>query len=364
MNQQPPRIHRCIAALVSAFILHLGSIDRAVAEEPAAAPKAGWENVSEAFTRQIGEWDINKTSPYLQRCQGLLVTPAGDLVMQTAKQGICVSHDQGATWAVVAGNGIAGRCENSSGISIAYPYDGRMAVFCYDGRGTRSGGLSLDGARTWRPFSQHKRGVQTGDVDWSAAGGQTIVGVTHEPFFTLLSADGGQSWRQLDPLERGGAAACHIGMIDAKTLTRYDLDAGSLDWSGDAGATWTTVAYYQVLGARPVHFGRKTYWATAKGIIVSTDGKEWTVTGKGAERARHGPYFGASDQEFVVVTDKAFLKTTDGGASWKTITGVFVAPDMFRPDADRAFFGWDAAHDVLYASGLGGSVYRHVVGRP
>ena len=40
--------------------------------------------------------------PFLQRCQGLAVTPDGDLVMQTAKQGICVSHDQGATWSVVA----------------------------------------------------------------------------------------------------------------------------------------------------------------------------------------------------------------------------------------------------------------------
>jgi hypothetical protein len=224
-----------------------------------------------------------------------------------------------------------------------------------------SGGMSLDGARTWRPFSQYKRGVQTGDLDWSAEQGQTIVGVTHEPFYTMLSADAGQSWRQLDPLERGNAPTCRIGVIDAKTLMRYDLAGGNLDWSGDAGATWTTVAYYRVLGDAPVHFGRKTYWATAKGIIVSSDGKDWTVTGKGAEGAQHGPYFGTTDQEFVVVTDKAFLKTTDGGATWKTITGVYVAPDMFRPNADRGFFGWDAAHDVLYASGLGGSVYRFQV---
>jgi hypothetical protein len=48
--------------------------------------------------------------------------------------------------------------------------------------------------------------------------------------------------------------------------------------------------------------------------------------------------------------------------SWKTIADAFVPPDMFRPNADHAFYGWDAAHDVLYAAGLGASVYRFKVG--
>lgn len=356
MHHAPAHVDRCALALVSALVLLLGSIQRAGAAEP-AVPAKGWENVSEAFTKQLGALKTDDTR-FLNGCQGLIVTPTGDLVLLTASQGVCVSRDQGATWTVVEGNGISGRCEDSCGFSIAYPYDGRMALFAYDGKGGTSGGMSLDGARTWKPFAQYKRGMQTADVDWSARDGATIFGVTHEPFFTVVSADGGTSWRQLDPRERGGEMTCLPGVIDAKTLTRYDLLTGSMDLSEDAGLTWSPVAHYRVTGRRPVHYGRQLYWTTAKGVITSADGKDWTLTGRGAEGAQHGPYFGLSDQEFVVVTDKAFLKTTDGGKSWKPITGLFLAPEIFGSNAGYAYFGWDATHDVLYASGLGASVYR------
>ena len=353
MKYAPFREDRCAPALVLA--LHLCSIGAVNAEDPAGRPGA-WENVSEAFTRQIGAYDIDAAYPYLRRCQGLIVTPPGDLVMQTAKQGIFVSKDQGATWSVVAGNGIAGRCQDASSLSLAYPYDGRMAFFCYDGAGGVSGGMSLDGARTWTPFSQLKRGVQFADVDWSATQPLTIFGVTHEPYLTVLSEDAGKSWRQLDADEDVGDITCWVGVIDGRRLTRYNKRNGSIESSEDAGLTWTQAAYFRVRGGRPVHYGRKLYWTTSKGVITSVDGKGWTLTGPGAEGACHGPYFGSNDREFIVVTERFFLKTLDGGKSWKAISDLYGAPDIF--DAKLAYFGWDSTHDILYASGLGASVYR------
>jgi photosystem II stability/assembly factor-like uncharacterized protein len=344
----------------------VGANNGTATSEPAV--KAGsWINVSEDFSRQIGAHDL--TPGYLNGCQGFIVTPTGDLVMQTSKKGICISHDQGVTWSVVADNDITGRCEHGCAFSIAYPYDGRMAIFSFDGGpwGT-SGGMTLDGGKTWKAFTKVQRGVEFGDVYWDTRDPQTVYAVTHEPFFSLLSDDGGRSWRRLDREETGGKTNYCVGLINAKTLTRYNpnKDGGIIELSEDAGRTWSKVADYHVTGRSAVHYGRKVYWTTSKGVITSTDGKDWTLTGAGAEGASYGPYFGASDQEFVVVTKQefvvvtksAFLKTEDGGKTWKPIAKLYKAPDIFHDFAGYSFFGWDAKHNILYASGLGASVYK------
>jgi len=335
-------------------------VSTAPVQEPVAAFKDDWQNVSAEFTKQIGVDEIEPA--FMRHCIGLMVTPTGELVMLTANKGICVSKDQGATWSVVADNAVSGRSEGGFGFSVAYPYDGRMAFFCYDGMGGTAGGMSRDGAATWSAFAQMQRGLEFADVDWSAHGPNTIYGMTHEPYFSIMSGDDGKNWRRLDPEESGGGAESRycVGIIDAKTLTRYNpgQDGGVIEWSDDAGSTWTQVADYRVQGRRPVHYGRNLYWTTTKGVITSADGKHWTLTGKGAEGAIDGPYFGASEREMVVVTDTYFLKTEDGGRTWRPIAKVNVPADMFHHEQASCYFGWDPVHDILYASGLGAAVYR------
>jgi hypothetical protein len=128
--------------------------------------------------------------------------------------------------------------------------------------------------------------------------------------------------------------------------------------SDDAGQSWNQVADYRVLGRRPVHYGRTVYWTTSKGVITSTNGKDWTLTGPGAEGAIGGPYFGATDQQMVVVTSQFFLNTEDGGRSWTAVAKVFVPKDSFLQSPARSYYGWDASHDILYESALGAAVYR------
>lgn len=352
MSAQTNKLFAGIALVfLSTQILSAGDV-------PAAS---NWVNVSEAFTQTIGVHDISPD--YTRRCLGMIVVPTGEIFIQTGK-GVCVSADQGATWTIVEGNNVAGRCETGFGFSVAYPYEGRMAFFCIDG----SGGITLDGGKSWRPFDKILRMFEFADVDWSTKDPQTLFGLLHEPFYTVLSTDGGKSWQQLYKeaeavkTAQKSVSKYNLGVIDASTLVRSHPDQGGISMSTDAGKTWTEVAKYTVLGRRPVHYGNKVFWTTAEGVISSTDGKEWRLTGKGPEKAIFGPYFGNSEQEFMVVSNKGFFITNDGGKAWK-----HVAPAFFPPDARSKYindsgafnyFGWDSTHNILYASSLAGSVYR------
>ncbi len=307
-----------------------------------------------------------------------MVAPTGDLIMQTCK-GVSISKDGGATWSMPQNNKITGRC---GAPSMAYPYDGRMAFLLVDSPTGETGGITLDGGKTWKTLQpmtewpgtalKRQRGFEFADIDWNTHDPQTIYGLTHEPYFTVFSKDGGQSWRM--PYEgkeesgKGDERYLCMGVIDANTLTRYrptpatatsESPGGVIELSADAGQTWTQVAAnYQVIGRTPVHYGKNIYWTTAQGVIVTSDGKTWRLTGAGAEGAIFGPYFGSSEKEFVVVSEEMFLKTEDGGKTWKPIAKFYKAPDVFKHLTRICYFGWDSTHNILYSSGEGAAVYR------
>jgi photosystem II stability/assembly factor-like uncharacterized protein len=230
-----------------------------------AGETAPWENVSDGFFKKI---EVNDLTPnHLRRCLGMAVSPMGEIFVVAGKgQGVCVSKDDGATWAVSRGNNVTGRCETGFGFSMAYPYDGRLAFFCIDG----TGGLTLDGGATWRPFAKLLRMFEYADVDWSARDPRTILGLLHEPYYTALSTDGGRQWRQIyleteDPKDGRTMLAKYYGVADGGTLLRAQRDAAGIARSTDEGKTWTEVATYQVLGRRPVHYGKKVYGPRPRG---------------------------------------------------------------------------------------------------
>ena len=98
------------------------------------------------------------------------------------------------------------------------------------------------------------------------------------------------------------------GMVVVPTGEIFMLTSGmGVCLSTDQGSTWTEVAKYKVLGRRPVHYGNKVFWTTTEGVIVTTNGRDWKLTGKGPENAVFGPYFGTTEQEFMVVSDKSYF---------------------------------------------------------
>jgi photosystem II stability/assembly factor-like uncharacterized protein len=326
-----------------------------------AVETAPWENVSDGFFKKIEVDDL--TPNHLRRCLGMAVTPTGEIFVVAGKgQGVCVSRDDGATWAV-SPNQVTGRCETGFGFSMAYPYEGRLAFFCIDG----TGGITLDGGATWRPFAKLLRMFDYADVDWSARDPRTIFGLLHEPYYTALSTDGGRQWRQIyleteDPNDGRTMLGKYYGVAEAGTLLRAQRDQAGIAHSTDEGRTWTEVAKYQVLGRRPVHYGKKVFWTTTEGVVVSENGRDWTLTGRGPEQAVYGPYFGSSEREFMVVSPKAFFITRDGGQTWKEVAPAFNPPDGLKKSISATgafnYFGWDAQHNYLFASSLGASVYR------
>ena len=239
-----------------------GLVASAASNEPVktgqAVETAPWVNISDELFQRLGVGDMKPD--YMRRCVGMAVTPTGEIFILVSKNhGVCVSRDHGATWTVVPDNNVTGRCETGFGFSIAYPYDGRLAFFAIDG----TGGITLDGGRTWRPFTKILRSFEFADVDWNVPDPQAIFGLLHEPFFTVLSTDGGRNWQQLYKDDEAPKAAqksvsqyC-LGLIDANTLVRSHRVQGGIAMSTDAGKTWTEVANYKVLGRRPVHFGKK-----------------------------------------------------------------------------------------------------------
>ncbi|MBI1373074.1 MAG: hypothetical protein GC159_10115 [Phycisphaera sp.] len=330
---------------------------------PVRAADPEWQSVADDTFKRLGVWEMKPS--FKKRCVGMAVAPTGDVfIVTSAEAGVIVSRDHGQTWSVAEGNGVTGRSETGWGAPIAYPYDGRLAFFTIDG----TGGITLDGGKTWRAFGRILRMFDYADADWSVADPQTVFGLTHEPYFTTLSTDGGRTWTQLykdaeTPKDVWNATkrTC-FGVVNAGTIVRGHLDHPGIELSTDAGATWTKVSDRQVTGRRPVHYGKRLYWTTPDGVIASDDGRDWSLVGTKLEGAAYGPHFGNSENEMMVVTEQGFHITRDAGKTWKCVAPLYIAPDgitnKWQPSGSFLYYGWDATGNYLYASQLGGSVCR------
>lgn len=366
MNHQMHRAESfgqlCIVTLVAGLLTC-----RASAAEQAAPPAGeGWVNVTAELFKSI-KADDHKMA-FIRFAQGFAVEPTtGNLFVHVAagQAGLYHSKDQGQTWAAIPGVKLTGRSETGHSFSIAHPHDGRMAFFTIDG----AGGITFDGGQTWTAFGRHARNFDHGDLDWSTPKPQVIFAMEHEPFYKCLSTDGGATWTRID--EAADKAAGNrevqnwrVGVVNATTLVMADRRKEGILLSADLGKTWTEVAKFRVLAGRPVHYGKRLYWAVSEGVIASDDGKAWSLVGTALPNATWGPYFGRSEQEMMVVTDKGFFITADGAKTWKHAAPYFAVPDGYATargyDAGGGlrYFGWDPIHNILYASGLGAPVYR------
>ncbi len=331
--------------------------------------QAKWECVTDRLYAELKTATMAKDgkteAPHSRRTQGILVDPAtGVVVLSVHKNGLYSSTDHGVTWAPLGSAPLSGRGETGAPFNAALPFTGRFAAVTIDGTSAHT----LDHGKTWTAWARHRRGFDAADLDWASETPQTIFALNHEPYYRCLSTDGGRTWKDLEemPYPNKDGNRFRLGVFDAKTILSGQRAEKGMSLSTDEGQTWTRVADFVPLGMSPVHYGKKLYWTAEDGIYRTDDGRAWSRVGSLLPNATWGPYFGKTENDMMVVTDKGFFVTTDGGAAWKNVAAYFVVPDSFLksnqggydPVTTGRYFAWDHAGGYLYAGGMGGPVYR------
>lgn len=214
-----------------------------------------------------------------------------------------VSHDAGATWAVVAG-------ANGDAMGVALP-PGSQTQFA---AGHDVFFRSDDAGRTWTSLRPALPGT---DIHGFAASA-----VTPNIFYAYVvgnglfkSADSGKSWQKV-----GEASGGTMSMTVAKSGGADVLYANTMEGvqrSRDGGRSWEPVR--EVGGATLNAVGETVYAAAGGAVLVSTDGgMTWdrrTFARGGAVLVAAAP---ANPKLVYVLTERLEVwRSTDGGGSWE-----------------------------------------------
>jgi len=318
----------------------------------------GWSPVSDDVPKRLT--DEGKKLGYPGGTAGVSVDRAtGEVRIIVPDQGIWISKDHGAKFSRLDDGKIGGRCETGYALN-ADPAGKRLACFMLDG----ASGMTLDGGKTWQPFTQMGRGWDYGVADWSRPVPEHILAVHHESGADLHhSADGGKTWIML------GKDYTAIGLFDAQSFVASKGDG--IMRSTDGGATWTKVSDKTPTGRILCVFKGVGYWVSRDGLLISKDrGLTWTVQGAAMESA-WGPFFGKDARHIAVLGRQGSMtgiwRSDDAGASWTFAVpfpefGKAARPD-WTPSKQWAAgwftsFGWDPFSNTLYASQMGHPALR------
>ncbi len=303
--------------------------------------KGKWVPISESIFAKLAKDNLKVGYPGLTA--GVTVDRAsGDVFVVVCDQGLWKSSDKGATFERVDNKAIGGRCE--TGFALDFDPNGqRLMCFMIYGACART----LDGGKTWQKSKvQH---LDFGSTDWSDPDAKTMLAIKHESGGELiLSSDGAASWKSLG---KGFKNATGVFGPDALLASK----GKGIQRSADGGQTWADVSPLQPAGLSMRVFNGVGYWTTAEGIIVSKDkGQTWSLLGAPV-KAYYGPYFGADEKNLVVVGKDGVQETKDGGATWKVVAPL---PEGFRVGFTGPNFAWDPKADIFYASTMGKPAFK------
>ena len=390
------------------------------AEPPAsAAPKTEWQNITAEKVKALNntsdpamiatyekykKWAGDKEGDIY----GMIVLPNSDLIVAIKPHGYYRSTDQGATWAgmdIPRAKGESAGAWSAHNFTMWYP--DRIGFTLGDGIVS----VSSDNGKTWTSIPVFKSYFDMADMDLiDNMPPKTIMGCMHHPDFQggsgALTTDGGKTWKYA-PAPLKDIWHMNLGVVNASTLLRGPAPeikgilaqktweeltaeekkttkkplaerAAGIFLSSDLGSHWTKVSDYTLNARVPVHYGRNVYWAAKEGVAVSRDGgKTWSVCGSPVENINFGPYFGANEQEMMVVdTLKGYYITRNGGQSWTLAAPFFLPPcaqnARYKATApatkqDRYtggdwYMGWDAKKNILYVAPARGDVWKLQLG--
>lgn len=327
----------------------LASLIQVIAAPDQDAVPSGWVNISNPLIAALTKsgtqikWPGNTGGVAVDRATGILY-------LEVCNLGLWKSADHGFNFTRVAQGRISGRCEFGYSFNCD-PAGLRMACFLLDG----DCGMTLDGGATWKPFAPMGRNWDYGAVDWADPGAKAIFAARHESGGEMyVSSDAGASWHFIGKHPEFNS----VGVFDSLTLVAGRGD-GILR-STDAGQSWTKISDLHPVGRVVVYFNGLAYWLATEGLITSADhGATWRKAGA-AVAAGWGPFFGKNAQQIMVADVHGFLKTDDGGKTWRRVASMPPFQGGLVPKLPGEFItiGWDPAANILYASRMGSAAYR------
>jgi photosystem II stability/assembly factor-like uncharacterized protein len=349
------------------------------ATQAAETLPAGWQNVTQRlwetipgyahdekwYNRRVGTVHVDNTN--------------GDLyVMVCTQWGTWRSRDQGKTWTQVDATALGRQVENRG--VCPNPVTGDFVLFKVSGGPPTRSAIVLDHGSKWLPVtSSIGDGFRCGVTDWSQSPPKHLLAIRHHHDGLYLSEDGGDSWTELPRKLGYGAAMLDLDNIFLAFIKPDAIDGGQqaastvAKWRAkslpkeimlttDRCQTFTKVGEFNPICETPVRYGDDLYWIAAEGVMVTRDrGRSWRLMGKPLPNLTHGPFFGATRDAMMVVTDDGFFVTNDAGESWTKVADVMIPASQ---KLETAHPGWDAIHNVIYIGFLGDDVYRYRLSGP
>ncbi len=332
-----------------------------------------WQSLSSRVAEQIPELKISDEAGF-SATGSLYVNPMnGDIyIVGNGIDRFVRSRDRGETWKRVKDVPLSGR--TYGGFSINFdPQTGGMLAFTVKIKNVSDPqmAMSTDGGKNWtlfkKPELEKHDGFSWGMANWADDEVNVILAKRHHGApQQWLSTDAGQTWKQLDFLCR------NPGVINATTFVAgiddsvSDVENG-IYLSTDQGESYEKVSDYTVTGKFPVRWDDRFYWVVDDGLIVTRDGgRTWQHTGGKLDGGLWGPYFGRSEDEIMIVGKGGFYVTRDRGKSWQHILDFTVPGDKtdlmksYNIMHPTASFGWDPAHDTLYAARYWWTAERYI----
>lgn len=307
-----------------------------------------WVPISDSILAALTQNRAKSNDPYTTMTAGISVDrTSGDVYMLANNIGICKSTDQGSTFSLVSGNTVTGRFETGWGLNID-PSGGRLMCFTIYG----SSAYSPDAGKSWIPSKLGH--LDYGAVDWPDTG-KTFLAIGHESGGKLdFSVDAGATWTTL------GSGYWGVGLFDRKTLLATIASQPGIVRSTDGGQSWSKVSDESVAAPVMVDFKGVGYWLGEHGLLETRDkGATWRLAASIPVGAALGPMFGADARHMIVGAPDGLYESADGGKTWALAAAP--APDMkVLPGGKYATYGWDPIHRILYASQMMKPAYRYV----